>query len=372
MPRRTVPKYTLHKATGQARVRIDGRDVYLGVFGSQASHERYSDEIAKWHRSVGQALHNVSIASLTRIYLQHCKTYYRKDGKPTSEVNCIRTALRHLNRKYRNLPAQKFDSLKLEAVRETMISQGYVRTSINLHISRLRAMFKWGAKQKLVDKSVWLELTAVEGLKKGRTLAVEAQPVTTVPDEHIDGIKNYVTTPVWGMIQLQRYSGMRPGEVIKIRGIDLDTTKEVWEYHVPSHKTDHHGKQRVVMLGKQAQEILRPFLKSDRDAYLFNPQEGRKEFAKRKYHPEATTAVRNQRTNYSLEGYSCAIKRACDAAGVPRWTPNQLRHNFATLARKQFGLEASRVLLGHASAVTTEIYAERDLEAARAVAAKIG
>ena len=34
------PSYLLHKATGQARVRIDGRDHYLGEFGSDQSRIR--------------------------------------------------------------------------------------------------------------------------------------------------------------------------------------------------------------------------------------------------------------------------------------------------------------------------------------------
>ncbi len=35
------PKYVLHKPSGQARVRLDGRDVYLGPHGSPASFEAY-------------------------------------------------------------------------------------------------------------------------------------------------------------------------------------------------------------------------------------------------------------------------------------------------------------------------------------------
>jgi len=54
------------------------------------------------------------------------------------------------------------------------------------------------------------------------------------------------------------------------------------------------------------------------------------------------------------------------------WHPNQLRHTFATLARKTAGLEAARVTLGHSSAVTSEIYAERDLAEARRIVELIG
>jgi site-specific recombinase XerC len=57
---------------------------------------------------------------------------------------------------------------------------------------------------------------------------------------------------------------------------------------------------------------------------------------------------------------------------IPRWFPNQLRHNFATRMRKEFGLEVTRVLLGHTSVATSEIYAERDSQLAASIVAKIG
>ena len=44
-----------------------------------------------------------------------------------------------------------------------------------------------------------------------------------------------------------------------------------------------------------------------------------------------------------------------------RWFPYQLRHAAATLYRREHGLEASALVLGHASArVTDAVYAERD------------
>jgi len=55
-----------------------------------------------------------------------------------------------------------------------------------------------------------------------------------------------------------------------------------------------------------------------------------------------------------------------------RWHPYQLRQNYATEVRKQFGLEAAQILLGHTKADVTPIYAERDLSRAAGVAQKIG
>ena len=55
-----------------------------------------------------------------------------------------------------------------------------------------------------------------------------------------------------------------------------------------------------------------------------------------------------------------------------RWHPHQLRHSYATYVRKEFGLEAAQILLGHSTADVTQIYAERDMSRAATVAAKIG
>ena len=91
---------------------------------------------------------------------------------------------------------------------------------------------------------------------------------------------------------------------------------------------------------------------------------------------------------YDRRSYAWAIRRACDAAFPPpkylkekvhktwrrehRWSPNQLRHNAATELRKQFGIEAARVVLGHSSADVTEIYAELDLAKAAEIMSRVG
>jgi site-specific recombinase XerC len=55
-----------------------------------------------------------------------------------------------------------------------------------------------------------------------------------------------------------------------------------------------------------------------------------------------------------------------------RWAPNRLRHTFGTRVRKEHGLEAAQVSLGHSKADVTQIYAERNEALAASVAAKIG
>ena len=57
---------------------------------------------------------------------------------------------------------------------------------------------------------------------------------------------------------------------------------------------------------------------------------------------------------------------------LPHWHPNQLRHSKATEIRRQFGLEAAQVVLGHAKADVTQVYAERDSALAVEVMRRIG
>jgi site-specific recombinase XerD len=55
-----------------------------------------------------------------------------------------------------------------------------------------------------------------------------------------------------------------------------------------------------------------------------------------------------------------------------RWHPHQLRHTAATAIRREHGVELARIILGHSTAFTTEIYAEVDKAKAIGVIGKIG
>lgn len=51
MPRLTgdrLPKYGKHKASGQAVVKLDGRDVYLGLWNFRAGQLEYDRVIGEW------------------------------------------------------------------------------------------------------------------------------------------------------------------------------------------------------------------------------------------------------------------------------------------------------------------------------------
>ena len=77
---------------------------------------------------------------------------------------------------------------------------------------------------------------------------------------------------------------------------------------------------------------------------------------------------------WDVRAFRRAIHRACDDAGVERFSPNQLRHTFADVAESRgLPLELVSKALGHAQVSTTEIYrAKRKLDAVREAARRMG
>jgi integrase len=204
--------------------------------------------------------------------LERCAVHYRKHGQPTSEVQSVRDVLKRLNKLYRSTFANEFSPRKLKAVRDAMIAEGLARSTINHGVGRIRRMFRWAVGEELVPPTVLLGLEAVTDLQYGRSAARETELVRPVPDAWIDVVKPHVSCQIWGLIQFQRTTGARPGETLIIRACDLNTTGRIWEYRPASHKTEHHGKTRVVLIGPQGQEVLRPFLTPDLNRYLFCPR----------------------------------------------------------------------------------------------------
>lgn len=335
MPRKNViPTYRHHKPSGQAVVTINRRDVYLGPWQSPESRQRYAAALAELKTGPVHTLppaERIRVGDLALAYLRYAdSTYRRPDGTPTPEPAAIRAAVKPLNRLYAMLPAREFSPLKLKAVRGEMIARGWVRSNINRQIARIKSMFKWAVSEELLPPDVYHGLIAVSGLKRGRSDAAEAEPVKPVPDAYVDAVQPYVSRQVWAMIELQRLTGMRGGEVTTMRTADIDTTGEVWFYRPRQHKTAHHELAREIAIGPRAREILRPWLRPDLQAFLFQPAEAEAErnAAKRqarrtKMTPSqarrAERAARRQRKLppgecYDVTSYRRAIARACDLA----------------------------------------------------------
>ena len=123
-----VPPYRKH-ATGQAVVRLNGQDFYLGAHGSPASRKEYNRLIGEWlarGRCLPAPEVDLKVAELILRYWKHAQGYYVKDGRPTSEFSEIRYALGVVRKLYGTTSARDFGPLALATVARQGILDGQV------------------------------------------------------------------------------------------------------------------------------------------------------------------------------------------------------------------------------------------------------
>jgi integrase len=200
-----------------------------------------------------------------------------------------------------------------------------------------------------------------------------------VAEEHIAAVLPHLSPVVAAMVQFQQLCSERPEEVINLKPCEVVREGDVWFYYHHGHKMEHRNRDKVVVLGPKAQEILRPWLERDPESYCFVPSEASAWRYRRKNGQAAPvntspprTARRKPGKKYTRFSYRNAVIRACGRAGIPCWSPRQLRHTGATRIRKEFGIEAAKAVLGHTETRITAIYAERDLDVAAKIMREIG
>lgn len=377
-------------------------------------------------------LGDLTINELLVRYLRHCDGYYRNaDGTPTGQAAGVRFALRHLMTMYGHTQASDFGLLALKAVRGALIESGNSRKTVNLRVGLVRQFFKWCVAEELIPSSVYEALRTVPGLQPGRTTAPDRTPVRPADGELVEAALSFMPPPVAALVRLQLLSGARGGELLGLRVVDIDRSGPVWVYRPPQHKNAWRSRPREILFGPKAQEVLNPWIEQSPDGPLFSPAAAEAErnalrAARRRtprwpshnHYAMARRAKRRRRdigTQYTAAAYRQAIERACERAyplpehlrpkrieltdGTSReekpaewrsrlgpdgqaqvrawrkdhtWTPHQLRHAAGTAIRKEHGTELARIILGHSTAFTTEVYAEADKEQAREVMIAIG
>jgi len=406
---KSVPSYLLHKPSGRAYVKVrrpDGsrRTVYLGVYGSEESRREYARVIGEdapppapdaSNPAVVAPAGHVTVAELILRFLDHAAVYYRRaDGTNTSEVGEFRLALRPLNFLFGALSVAEFGGRAehLKRVRDLMV-RGYdhpdygpqpalSRKVVNQRFRRVVRIFKWGTGEDLVPVEAYQKAAAIERLKLNRSAARERPPVGPVAWDVVERTLARLNPVVKAMVLFAWHTGCRPGEVCSIKADEIDRTGDVWLYKPSLHKMSYRGQARVVAIGPQGQAALTPFI--DRPGFLFSPEHtveivtaAKRKARKSKVQPsqvcrKKAAPKRKAGQRYTAWSLSQAIRRACEKAGVAVWTANQLRHAFATRVRAQLGLEEAQVVLGHTTANTTEIYAEKNESLAVKVAAAMG
>ena len=393
-----VPAYCRHKSKNRAYVRLSGDFIYLGEYGSPESHAAYQRVVAEWlargRLPRAQDEGGPSVNEVLLAYWRWAEGYYvdPDNGRPSREMDFIAYCIKPLKELYGMTPAAAFGPIALKAVRQKMLDAGWCRNVINQRIGCVKRIFKWAVAEELVPTGVHHALAAVDGLRRGHTTARETAKVLPVPDAHVDAVLPFLPPTLKAMVELQRLTGMRSGELVILRTFDVERDGPVWQYRPRRHKTSNRGHERVVRIGPKAQTVLAPFLREDNpEAFVFSPAAAQAErrAARRaarktpvqpsqvdRCKPRPKRAVGQQygtRSYYRavLYGIEAAIKTGILGQGA-RWHPHQLRHSYGTRIRRERGLDAARALMGHRTLSQADEYAELDTQLACKVAGEFG
>lgn len=388
MPRlnHRLPRYCRHKATDRACVYLLGKAHYLGPYNSPESKRRYQALIRDYLANsaptdgsqappsavaTGESAHTTtagpasvepaprpvrgsrvaspSVNEVILAYWDHAKSYYLDpEGRPSRELDNIRDALRPVRERFGDLAAEEFRPNHLRAIQQELRDRGLITRTINARIRRIRRCWNWAAGREIIGLDVADRLGKVDPVRAGRGGA-DRPPVRPVEGDRVLSILPHLPPMIAAMVQVQIYTGIRPGELTRLATSMVDRSGDVWSARLPRHKNSWRGQAREVLIGPRAQECLGPWLlPGDPDAPIFSPRRVDDRQPKR-------GGQRRPGPQYSRSAYSQCIRRACLRAGVEPFSPNALRHNCGTHYRDQAGLEAAQVVLGHSRPDTTLI-----------------
>jgi integrase len=379
MPRRQPfpPPLKLHKSSGQARARWQGRDHYFGPWGEPETEVAY----ARWAATLAPDAPApqvapapcVSVADVVAEWELREGPRYSDRGRERAQ---FRASLRPLLVLFGPTPAADLDADRLETVQLAMASGSWMneeerarrgerkqsvewcRNVVNRRVVRIRTVWRWAERKKLVPPGRWAGLCSLPGLAQNDPRVRHTARPKAAGWADVVRVVRQAPARVRAMILLQWFSGMRSGEVRIMRASDIDRTGDVWIYRPSQHKNDWRGHDRVVPLGKVAQKILTPFLASiNPDACLFPP-------------------VRRRAGGsgcYTCHSYAQVVRRSADRAGVAGFHGYLCRHAARLRITQALGLDAARSILGHRSVGTTNDYAAGvDEKTARDAARRLG
>lgn len=344
MARKKIPGYRLHRASGQAVVTIHGRDIYLGVHGTEASRREYDrvilDHLASGGAPVPVPGRHVTVQEALAPYLAQAA---RKHGERSSQYRRVRTCLAEVRRLYGDRPVAEFRGPALKSVRASLATRGHNRRHLNQLVDCIKLAFRWLLSEDLAPGEAVQSVLAVESLREGEIEGVpEAKDVQPVALEVVEQTLAHLHEPLATMVRVQLCTGCRPGEVVRLCGEWMDRRHpDLWIWKPEKHKTTWRNQLRQVWLGPRALELVRPY---DRPEGPYWP------------------SPRRPGQPYTSEAYTRAVRRVVLAHQLPEWHPHQIRHTVGTEIRRRYGIEEARLYLGHATLDATEIYAQEDLD----------
>jgi integrase/recombinase XerC len=224
---------------------------------------------------------------------------------------------------------------------ETLVDKGHKATSVNADLSALRSFYRFALSRKLVERDPVHGLT---GPKKQKPLPqfMRENDMDKLLDQE-EWSDTYKDVRARTIILLLYETGIRRSELTGLNDHDIDF--EARQLKV----TGKRDKQRIVPFGEELATELQRYIE-------VRDQEMEKK----------STALFLNKHGERMTGcqvYSIVREELSKVTTMKKRSPHVLRHTFATaMLNHEAGLESVRLLLGHESLETTEIYTHTTFE----------
>ena len=282
--------------------------------------------------------------NMTKEFLNYLR-YERNRSELT--VRTYERSLRDFESYFKNRDSHlSWESVDSDVIRdwmESMMDKGDMASTVNNCLSAVRSFFRFAMSRRLVLRD---PAYAIKGPKKQKPLPqfVREDEMDRLIDVSEMWSDTYQDLRARTIIILFYETGIRLAELIGLKDNDIDfATRQL-------KVTGKRNKQRIVPFGQELESALKTYIEH-RNQKFVNPADD-----------ALFLSDKGQRmSRFQVE---MIVKKCLSlVTTLKKKSPHVLRHSFATaMLNNGAGLESVRLLLGHESVATTEIYTHTTFE----------
>ena len=280
---------------------------------------------------------------MTNDFLNYLR-YERNRSELT--VRRYEQSLRDFESYFKNRDSQlSWESVDSDIIRdwmESMMDKGDMASTVNSSLSAVRSFFRFALSRKMVQND---PAHLVKGPKKQKPLPqfVREEEMNRLLDTDEMWESGFAGFRARTIIILFYETGIRLAELIGLNETDVDFSARQLKV------TGKRNKQRIVPFGEELEKALREYLQQ-RNAQPI--------------HDDPALFLSNKGKRMTRSQIGIIVKRYLSlTTTLKKRSPHVLRHSFATaMLNNGAGLESVRMLLGHESVATTQIYTHTTFE----------
>ena len=255
-------------------------------------------------------------------------------------------SLRDFESYFKNRDSQlSWESVDSDIIRdwmESMMDKGDMASTVNSSLSAVRSFFRFALSRKMVQND---PAHLVKGPKKQKPLPqfVREEEMNRLLDTEQMWEEGFAGLRARTIILLFYETGIRLAELIGLNSADVDFATHQLKV------TGKRNKQRIVPFGSELESALQEYMQQRNT---------------RSSHEEPALFLNDKGQRMTRSQVGAIVKRHLSlTTTLKKRSPHVLRHSFATaMLNNGAGLESVRMLLGHESVATTQIYTHTTFE----------